>query len=243
MTEEEFAALHNLAPDEPVPLAGRDVLVADTRAYLTLPARTGKAMPAVIVIHEWWGLNDHIRHYADRLALSGFAALAVDLYGGNVASTPEQAMAYMKSVDPKMALAVLEAADGYLKDEPTIKAKHRGVIGWCFGGAWALQTALAAHDLDAAVMYYGRPPTDAKTLEPLRTPVLAFFGTQDKSIPKEQVDAFEGALKKLGKDVTIERFDAGHAFANPSGDNYNSAVAQAAWTKTLAFLSAKLGAR
>ncbi|HSI04546.1 MAG TPA: dienelactone hydrolase family protein, partial [Myxococcota bacterium] len=105
MSEEQFADLHTLRPDEPSRLTGKDVLVGGSRAYLSLPANAAPGMPAVIVIHEWWGLNDHIRHAADRLAGLGMAALAVDLYGGNVASTREQAQTYVKSVDPKIATA------------------------------------------------------------------------------------------------------------------------------------------
>ncbi len=242
MSEEQFAALHTLRPDEPTQLTGKDVLVGGARAYLSVPAGASAPMPAVIVIHEWWGLNDHIRHYADRLASIGIAALAVDLYGGNVASTREQAMTYMKNVDPKVAMASLKAAADYLKDEPTVKARRRGVIGWCFGGRWSLEAALAIKGLDAAVVYYGQPTTDENELKALKAPLLAFFGTKDPSIPMETVDAFEATLKKLGKDVQIERVDAGHAFANPSGENYDSAVAKAAWVKTQEFLNGKLGA-
>lgn len=242
MTEEQFAALHTLRPDEPTQLKGKDVLVGGMRAYLSVPAGATGPMPAVIVIHEWWGLNDHIRHYADRLAGIGIAALAVDLYGGNVASTREQAMTYMKSVDPKIAIANLKAAADYLKDEPTVKARRRGVIGWCFGGRWSLETALAIKDLDAAVVYYGPPTTDENELKELKAPLLAFFGTRDTSIPMATVDAFEATLKKLGKDVTVERVDAEHAFANPSGEHYDSAAAKAAWVKTQEFLNGKLGA-
>ncbi len=242
MTEAQFAALHTLRPDEPSQLAGKDVLVGGSRAYLSLPENPSPGMPAVIVIHEWWGLNDHIRHYADRLARIGLAALAVDLYGGNVASTREQAQAYMKSVDPAIATATLKAAADYLKSEPTIKARRRGVIGWCFGGTWSLNTALAVKDLDAAVVYYGFVPTDESTLKHLKAPLLAFFGTKDPGIPSATVDAFESTLKKLGKEATIVRVEAGHAFANPSGETYDSDVAKAAWAKTQAFLNGKLGA-
>lgn len=242
MTEEQFAALHTLRADEPVKLDGKDVLVGGARAYLSLPANAAPGMPAVIVVHEWWGLNDHIRHYADRLAQTGIAALAVDLYGGNVASTREQAQTYMKNVDPKVATETLKAAAEYLKNEPTIRARRRGVIGFCFGGRWSLETALAVPDLDAAVVYYGFVPTDEESLKPLKAPLLAFFGTKDESIPAATVDAFEATLRKLGKTATIERMDAGHAFANPSGDHYDSAAAKAAWTETRAFLNGKLGA-
>ena len=242
MSEEQFAALHTLRPDEPSRLTGKDVLVGGSRAYLSVPANAAPGMPAVIVVHEWWGLNDHIRHAADRLADAGIAALAVDLYGGNVASTREQAQAYMKGVDPKVAIATLTAAADYLADDPTIKARRRGVIGWCFGGRWSLETALAVKGLDAAVVYYGFVPTDEATLAGLKAPLLGIFGTRDQGIPPATVDAFEATLKKLGKDARIERFDAEHAFANPSGAHYDSQAARAAWAKTLDFLHAKLGA-
>lgn len=240
VTEEQFAALHQLADNKPSPLYGKDVVIGGARGYLSVPPGLAAPMPAVLIVHEWWGLNDNIRHYADRLASIGVAALAVDLYGGNIATTPEQASAYMKSVDPQVAIKILKAGADYLKDEPAIKATKRGAIGFCFGGGWALQTALAVQDLDADVVYYGFVPTDEKELSPLKAPLLAFFGTQDQSIPKSQVDAFESTLKKLGKDVRIERYDAGHAFANPSGPNYSSALSQKAWDETRAFFVDKL---
>jgi len=131
-----------------------------------LPEGATAPLPAVIVIHEWWGLNDHVRHWADRLAADGYAALAVDLYGGKVATTPDEAMAAMKSVDEAKAKAksMLAAAHRFLADDPRIDAKRRGVIGWCFGGAWSLQHAIAEADLDAAVIYYGRLSTEPAQL-------------------------------------------------------------------------------
>jgi carboxymethylenebutenolidase len=243
VSEEEFRAMHQLSPDQATPLMGKDVVVGGARAYLSLPPGMSAPMPAVIVVHEWWGLNDHIRLAADRLAAQGMAALAVDLYGGNVATTPEQAGAYMKSVDLEIAKKVLKAGADYLKDDPEIKATKRGAIGWCMGGGYSLQAALAVPNLDADVVFYGFVPTDEKSLKPLKAPLLAIFGTEDKSIPKETVDAFEATLKKLKKDAKVERFPAGHAFANPSQPTYNSDVAKAAWADAIAFLDAKLGAK
>lgn len=243
VTEDEFRAMHKLGANEPVSLFGKDVIVGGARGYLSLPPGVAAPMPAVIVVHEWWGLNDHIRHWADRLAATGVAALAVDLYGGNVATTTEQAQTYMKAVDPALAITTLKAAADYLKDDPQIKATKRGVVGWCFGGRWSLETALAVPEIDAAVVYYGFVPTDEKSLKELKAPLLAFFGTQDKAIPKQQVDAFEATLKSLKKDVTIQRFEAEHAFANPSGETYDSKAARAAWEETRAFLASKLGVK
>ncbi|MBC7794079.1 MAG: dienelactone hydrolase family protein, partial [Clostridia bacterium] len=134
VTEAQFAAMHHLADNPPAQLFGKDVIIGGARGYLSIPPGVTAPMPAVLVVHEWWGLNDNIRHYADRLASIGVAALAVDLYGGNVATTPDQASAYMKSVDPAVAIKVLKAGADYLKDEPTIKATKRGAIGFCFGG-------------------------------------------------------------------------------------------------------------
>ncbi len=218
VTEEEFKSMHELRGDQAAQLFGKDVIVGGGRAYLSLPPGMSAPMPAVLVVHEWWGLNDNVRMAADRLAAQGMAALAVDLYGGNVATTPEQAGTYMKSVDPEVAKKILKAGADYLKNDPEIKATKRGAIGWCMGGGFSFQAALAVPDLDADVVFYGFVPTDEKSIKPLKAPLLAIFGTQDKSIPKEKVDAFEATLKKLKKDYKIERVDAGHAFESVEPD-------------------------
>ena len=239
LDEKSFAALHSLKTDPAPTLHGSMVKVGDDNDYLSLPA--GKPpFPAVVVIHEWWGLNDHIKHYADRLAADGYAALAVDLYGGVNAKTQEEAQKAMRAVDETKARATLLRAHQFLKDDARVKASRRGCIGWCFGGGWSLQLALAAPDLDAAVVYYGRLVTDPEQLKAIHAPVLGIFGTKDKSIPPEAVEKFAAAMKAAGKELVLHSYEANHAFANPSGQNYDQENAAKAWAETRSFLAQHL---
>ncbi|HYL06449.1 MAG TPA: dienelactone hydrolase family protein, partial [Thermoanaerobaculia bacterium] len=199
------------------------------RGYLAQPVTSpGKAsggtaaapvpLAGIIVIHEWWGLNDNVKAMTRRLAGEGYVALAVDLYGGKVADNPDGAKQLMGAVmaDRASATATLRAADEFLKRQGAPKI---GVIGWCFGGGWSLAAALDLPEgIDAAVMYYGQPEKDRARLERLRAPLLGLFGADDKSILPAAVKEMEATLKQLGKNVEIHIYDgAGHAFANPSG--------------------------
>jgi len=242
LSEEEFKKLHELKREDAPPLHGTAVEVGGQRAYLALPQREQPPLAALVVIHEWWGLNDHIRHWADRLAADGYAALAVDLYQGKVATTPDEAMAAMRAVDEAAAEKTLLAAVEYLRVDPRVRAARVGCIGWCFGGGWSLRLALAAPELAAAVMYYGRLETDPDVLRRLHVPLLGIFANSDRSIPRDRVDAFEAALEQAGSTATIRRYDADHAFANPSGARYDAAAAAAAWTEVRRFLAEHLKA-
>lgn len=238
--EEPFMRLHQLRADAAPPLRGVDVELAGSRGYLSLPAGRAAPLPAVVVVHEWWGLNDHVRHWADRLAEEGYAALAVDLYGGQVATTPEQAMALMRGVDETRAEEILTAAHRFLREDARVTAPRRGVIGWCFGGAWALQQAILQPDLDAAVIYYGRLVTDEAALAGIHASLLGVFANRDTSIPPAAVDAFATALEHAGKSIELHRYDADHAFANPSGARYDATSAADAWSHVRAFLARTL---
>lgn len=240
LSEKEFKALHELKQEAAPKPTGAMVKVGDAQHYLALPKDKQAPLPAVIVIHEWYGLNDHIKHWADRLAGEGYAALAVDLYRGTVAKTNDEAMAAMKAVDAAQAKATLHDAFAFVASDGRIKAQKRGCIGWCFGGAWSLKLAIAEPDLDACVFYYGQPVGDEAELGKIKAPVLAVFGTKDRSIGKEKVDALEASMKKLGKDCRVLRYDAEHAFANPSGKVYDQKNAAAAWTEARAFLEQHL---
>jgi carboxymethylenebutenolidase len=208
--------------------------------YLARPMGVEGPLPGVIVIHEWWGLNDNIRSMAEQLAGQGYRALAVDLYGGASASTPDEAQTLMRASMEKSAELTenLKQAYAYLSDG----GQKVGTIGWCFGGGWSLQTALALpQDVDATVIYYGRVVTDKAELEKLSMPILGIFGAEDGGIPVDSVRAFESALKELGKNAAIHVYDgADHAFANPSGQNYQAEPANDAWQKTLAFFGEHL---
>jgi carboxymethylenebutenolidase len=238
--EEAFKALHELTDAEAPPPRGETVRLAGSDAYLSLPEGAEGPLPAVIVIHEWWGLNDHIRHWTDRLAADGYAALAVDLYGGKVATDPDGAMAMMKQVDETEALALLQAAHDFLAGDPRIAADKQGVIGWCFGGGWALRDAIAHTQVDAAVIYYGHPITDPAVLASIDAPLLGVFANQDEAIPPAVVDELAAALASAGKSIELHRYDAVHAFANPSNPKYDMPAAADAWTRVRAFFAKHL---
>ncbi len=199
----------------------------------------GEAGPGIIVIHEWWGLNDNIRMMTDKLAGEGYTALAVDLYNGNVAESPDSAKAFMSSVNEDEANENLSQAYNYLTEQ---NAENIGVIGWCFGGGWSLKTALAQPEkIDATVIYYGQLVTDAEQLKELQMPVLGIFGAEDEGIPPEQVNEFESALNKAGVTNSIHIYEgADHAFANPSGTRYEKEAAEDAWQKTITFFKEHL---
>ncbi len=210
--------------------------------FFAQPENAAGDLPGLIVIHEWWGLNNNIRMMTQRLAGLGFNALAVDLYDGRVAQSSENAQQYMQIAqsDPEGAMANLQQAYSYLAEQQG--ADQVGVIGWCFGGAWSLQTTLGMPDkIDATVIYYGRLVDDMDQLRKINSPLIGFFGGQDQGIPPEQVRAFEENLNTLEKDAEIYIYeDAGHAFANPSGERYNKEAAQDAWQKTKKFLEEHL---
>ena len=211
------------------------------RGYLARPTPAKGALPGLIVIHEWWGLNDNIRAMTRRLAGEGYQALAVDLYGGEKADNPDAAMKLVNAVMQNRAPAEesLRRAAAYLEGKG---APRVGVIGWCFGGGWSLATALLVPEkIDATVIYYGHLETDPAKLATIKSPILGLFGAEDKSIPPASVHEFESALMKLGKPVEIKIYDgAGHAFANPSGGNYRPEAAQDAWQRTTVFLARHL---
>jgi carboxymethylenebutenolidase len=235
LSEAEFKALHAPPTAGPEKVEGETIDIKGTKAYLSLP--TGKGpFPAIIVIHEWWGLNPNIEHWADRLASAGWAAIAVDLYGGAVTTTPDEAMAAMKAVDPVKAKATIKAAIDFAGSDPRIAATKRAVIGWCFGGGWSLQSALAFPELDGAIMYYGQLETDPAKLAAFKGKLLGVFGNKDKGIPPEAVAKFDAALSAAKVEHEIHQYDAEHAFANPSNPKYDETSAADAWTHVLAFL-------
>ncbi|MEM6326413.1 MAG: dienelactone hydrolase family protein [Bacteroidota bacterium] len=209
---------------------------------LVRPSGAEGPLPGLIVIHEWWGLNDNVRDMTRRFAAEGYAALAVDLYSGETADAPDDAMALMQTAMGREDALTdnLRQAHTFLAD--SLGAPAVGSVGWCFGGMWSLRTALALPDrLDAAVIYYGRPVTEADRLAALDMPVLGLFGEADDSIPMSSVRAFESALAEAGVSHDIVAYPgAAHAFANPSGQRYDAAAAEDAWTRTTAFFGEHL---
>ena len=209
--------------------------------YFVAPSDVFEPLPAIIVIHEWWGLNDNVRAMADRLAGEGYMVLAVDLYGGETADSPAGARALMLEVveEPNAAYENIRAAYEFL----TIAGAPRiGSLGWCFGGGWSLNAArLFPDELDASVIYYGQVTGDDEKLRPISTPILGLFGAEDTGIKVESVETFRASLERLRKVHEIHIYPGvGHAFANPTGTNYNAEAATDAWFRTLEFLSRHL---
>lgn len=210
--------------------------------YLAKPAAAAADLPAIIVIQEWWGLNDNIRSMARQLAGQGYTALAVDLYQGQVATDPETARSLMSESMGREAELEQNLRQAYAYLSGQAAATRVGVIGWCFGGGWSLRTALLLPgEIDGAVIYYGHLITDREQLAALDAPILGIFGAEDGGIPLESVREFETALYELGKEANVVVYDgAEHAFANPSGTRYDAGAAEDAWAETLAFFEKHL---
>jgi carboxymethylenebutenolidase len=238
-----------------IPVEGRSVTYGeqhgtDLTGYLAEPvnvdsvlaARGEEALPGIVVIHEWWGLNDNIRAATRRLAGQGYRALAVDLYDDAVAETPDSAQALMGRAmeDPEPLVENVYYAQAHLVSET--EAPRMAVLGWCFGGGMTYRTlATGLSAFDAAVAYYGTPaPLSEKRLQGLDVPVLAHFGTQDQAVPIEAARSFRDRMTEAGVPITYHEYEAGHAFANPSGESYDPQAAGQAWTRTTDFLSTHL---
>ncbi len=196
--------------------------------------------PAVLLIHEWWGLNDQIRAVAAEFAKLGYLALALDMYDGKVAAPGDRAAArrYMKSVKPDEGTETVRAWVKWLKAHKKATGKV-GTVGWCFGGGISLDASIA-EPVDATVIYYGRVDADAGNLKNLKGPVLGHFATRDKWINREMVSGFEAEMNKAGKAYTNHWYEAGHAFANPTSARYDKADAKLAWERTLKFFKETL---
>ena len=211
--------------------------------HFAAPADVVEPLPAVILIHEWWGLNDNVRAMANRLAGEGYMVLAVDLYNGQVAESREAARLLMLEVveDREVAEDNIRSAYAFLE---TAGAPRIGSMGWCFGGGWSLNTAqLFPDDLDASVIYYGQVTDDDDSLRPVSAPILGLFGAADTGISVESVEGFREALERLRKEHEVHIYPGvGHAFANPTGQNYNAEAAEDAWRKTVEFLGRHLSA-
>jgi carboxymethylenebutenolidase len=198
--------------------------------------------PALVVIHEWWGLNDWVKEQGEKLADQGYVALAVDLYRGKVATTPEEAHEIMRGVPDDRAARDLHAAVAFLQAQSNVKKDRVGSIGWCMGGGYSLNVALQEPTLAAAVINYGHLATDADSLKKINASILGIFGGQDRGIPVDDVKKFEQTLKQLGKKVeTVIYPDAGHGFENPNNKaGYRAEDAADAWQHIAAFLASNL---
>ncbi len=203
-------------------------------AYVARPKQA--ATGGVLVLHEWWGLNDFVKAQADALAAQGYLALAVDLYQGKVATTPDEAGKLMQGLDAAHAAAVEKAGVAWLKH--TLHGKKIATLGWCAGGGQSLLASLGSPEaVSATVMYYGMPVTDVAQLKTLRGPLLGIWAKKDGWITPDKVEAFDKSLTEAGVKHSFHSFDADHAFANPTGGRYNPPAAAEADALTRKFLA------
>ena len=208
------------------------------QAVLDTPDGKGP-FPALVVIHEWWGLNDWVKEQASKLAEQGYVALAIDLYRGKAADTPELAHELMRGVPEDRALRDLHAAVEYLRSQPNVRKDRIASIGWCMGGGYSLDVALQEPTLRAAVINYGHLATDPDSLKKINAEILGIFGGKDAGIPVEDVKKFEQSLKQDGKKIEVKIYpDAGHGFENPNNKaGYRADDAADAWQRTVTFLA------
>jgi carboxymethylenebutenolidase len=192
---------------------------------------------AVIVIHEWWGLNDWVREQAANLAANGYIVLAVDLYRGKVTVNPVEARRLKRGLRQDRAIRDLKAAFDYLTRRPDVDPARISSMGWSMGGGLALQLAIHEPQLAACVVNYGSLPTEPADIQKINARVLGIFGSLDRGIPPDQVRAFEKSMKTVKKRVDIKIYDgAGHAFENPANKTgYRPEAAADAWFRTLTF--------
>ncbi len=207
--------------------------------------KQGAGAPGVVVIQEWWGLNDQIRGVADKLATAGYRVLVPDLYRGKVALEANEAGHLMNGLDFASAAGQdVRGAVQYLKQSGSPKV---GVTGFCMGGALTLLSAVNVSEADAFVVWYGFPPLEYVDASRIRAPLMAHWGTEDTVFPIAKVDELEKKLREAHVGFEFHRYPAKHAFANETADarhldylSYNPGAAQLAWTRTMEFFSKHL---
>jgi len=192
----------------------------------------------LFVIHEWWGLNDYIKQESETLwkDLENINVVAIDLYDKKVAATREDAVKYVQSVTAERANAIIKGALSYTGPEAKIYT-----IGWCFGGAWSLQASiLAGNQAAGCVMYYGMPEKDIEKLKSLHADVLGIFGNKDQFINTKLVDEFANNMNKAGKKLILKKYEADHAFANPSNPAFDKSAKEDAYRNAITFLKTRI---
>jgi len=200
-------------------------------------AEAGKGKPGIIVIQEWWGLNDQIKSVADRFASAGYNALAPDLYKGRVTQDPDEAnhmmtgLDFVGASDQDIAGAVKHVAD---------LSRKVGVMGFCLGGALTIAACARVPRIACGVPYYGVPPTQLADPAKIKIPIQGHFANQDDWCTPKVVDEFAAAMTKAGNKPEVYRYDAAHAFAKDGGAAYDAAAAKQAWDRTLVFLGKHL---
>jgi len=205
--------------------------------FLAMPEKPGR-YPALVVIHEWWGLTDWVKEQAQKLAEQGYIALAVDLYKGQVTTDPEVAHELMRGLPQDRAVSDLKAGFAYLATRKDVDRDHIGSIGWCMGGGYALQLAIHEPHLAACVVNYGALPTDPNDIQQILAPVLGSFGANDRGITPTDVQGFEKTMRGMNRRIDVKIYDgAGHGFENSTNTaGYRPDAAADAWARTLAFL-------
>lgn len=195
-----------------------------------------KSQKWLLVIQEWWGLNNNIKLEAEQYYtdLSDVNVLAIDMYDGKLANTPDSAMKLMRGADMGRMTAIIQGAIKHAGPKAKIYS-----VGWCFGGMWSLQTAiLAGPQAKGSIMYYGRPENNMDKLKSIQCDIIGFFGNLDQSPSPAMVNDFEKNMKEAGKNLSVNRYEAGHGFANPSNPSFNAAAKADAYAKAIAFLKA-----
>jgi carboxymethylenebutenolidase len=207
--------------------------------YLAVPEGGAGKKPAIVVIHEWWGLNDWTKGKADAFAKQGYVALAVDLYRGKVTDNPDTAHQLMRGMPNDRAIRDMKAAVAFLRARPDVDGARVGSVGWCMGGGLSLDLAVNEPSLAGAVIYYGHLMTDPATIDALKPPLLGNFGGKDEGIPVKDVEAFAAAAKKAGRSVDFKIYpEAGHGFASSKDPKvYRPADARDADARTDAFFA------
>ncbi|MFO0556113.1 MAG: dienelactone hydrolase family protein [Polyangiaceae bacterium] len=212
----------------------------DLLGGLAVPSGSGRH-PTVLIVHEWWGLNDDINAIAERFAAEGFVALAVDLYKGRTTTSAAEAVKLANELKIADALPIVEAGRALAAAHPRSNGRV-GILGFCLGGGVAFAAACQNPALEAAVPFYGTPPDEFLTFERARCPILAHFGQKDQIIPPKRVEAVKARAAKAGASLTVHFYDAGHAFMRKHDASfYEPASATLAWERTLAFLRGALG--
>jgi carboxymethylenebutenolidase len=205
-------------------------------------AERGELRPGLIVVHEWWGLNDHIKDIAGRFASEGYVVLSPDLYEGKTTKNAEEAGRLMQGLNQDRALEILQAAIGFLKGHDGVDGDHIGVTGFCMGGSFALLLPCHSNDISAAAPFYGDVPDDA-VLERLSAPVLFIGAENDLWITKDKMERLSEALVRFGKVGEVKVYaGVGHAFFNDTrSDAYDADAAKDAWERVKQFFKRRLG--
>ena len=240
--DEHFVKMHaaplpfSFTPEQGSFITFKTADTLDGRAFEVKSPKPSNKL--IFMFHEWWGLNDYIQQEAERLQkeLGDVNVLAIDLYDGKVATTPDEAGKLTKTVTMERATHIINRALTYVGTDAKI-----GTIGWCFGGGWSHQAALlGGKQTSACVIYYGMPDMDLEKLKGSNAPVLAIFGKKDGWITPEKVKEFENAMKQAGKKLTVKMYDADHGFANPSNPKHDTKATEDAHKHTIAFFKKHL---